>query len=223
MWRIIVPRLVGFDAYFRVWKAYTRVLNEVRLYLPHHKFEGGIKLQTKGASKMAGLFLYAAMIQGAIAAVITFLGAVGDQIGLLPVAVAHVIAGGSAGTWFVMGYLTYLIVGVVAMAVTSLFYFFIESVQGKPYKGAARGLSWIHLAFANIGVAGAALLAMWGGYWGAVAMAPKSQGGLGGTAELAHVMALSPVEYPLTGFLILAIIGFFAGGIGYLIAIRSKS
>lgn len=171
---------------------------------------------------MAGLFLYAAIIQGAIAVVVTFLGALGNEIGLLPVAVAHVIAGGSAGTWFVMGYVTYLIVGVVAMAVTSLFYYFIESVQDKPYKGAAKALSWIHLTFANIGVAGAALLAMWGGYWGAVAMTPISGGGLGGTAETAHVLALAPVEYPITGFLILAIIGFFAGGIGYLTAIRSK-
>jgi hypothetical protein len=179
-------------------------------------------LQTKGASEMTGLFLYAAMIQGAFAVIITFLGALGDMIGLLPVSVSRVIAGGSAGTWFVMGYLTYLIVGVVAMAVTSLFYFFIEAVQGKPYKGAAKGLSWIHLAFANVGVAGAALAAMWGGYWGAVAMAPKSVGGLGGTAGDAHVLALAPVEYPIVIFVVLAIIGFSAGGIGYLIALRSK-
>ncbi len=172
---------------------------------------------------MAGLFLYAAMVQGAVAVVVTFLGAVGDILGVLPVAAARVIAGGSAGTWFVMGYLTYLIVGVVAMAVTSLFYYFIESVQGKPYKGAAKGLSWVHLVFANIGVAGAALAAMWGGYWGAVAMTPKSSGGLGGTAADAHVLALAPVEYPIIVFLTLAVIGFVAGGIGYLIAMRSKS
>ena len=180
-------------------------------------------MQTKGASKMAGLFLYAAMVQGAIAAIITFLGAVGNQIGLLPVSPAHIIAGGSAGTWFVMGYLTYLIVGVVGMAVTSLFYFFIESVQGKPYTGAAKALSWIHLVLANIGVAGAALLAMWGGYWGGVAMSPTSIGGLGGTATDAHVLALGPVEYPIVAFLMLGIIGFFVGGIGYLLAMRSKS
>lgn len=195
----------------------------LRWSLPHLNVKGWIELQTKGTSKMAGLFLYAAMIQGAIAVVITFLGALGNEIGLLPMGVSYAIAGGSAGTWFVMGYLTYLIVGVVAMAVTSIFYNFIESVQGRPYKGAAKGLSWIHLAFGNIGVAGAALLAMWGGYWGAVAMAPTSEGGLGGTAYTAHVMALGPLEYPITGFLILAVIGFLAGGIGYLIAMRSKS
>ena len=96
-------------------------------------------MQTKGAqSKMASLFLYAAMVQGAAAAIITFLGGFGDQIGLLPVAVSRVIASGEAGTWFTVGYLTYLIVGVVAIAVTSLFYFFIETVQGKDLQGRSR-------------------------------------------------------------------------------------
>ncbi len=180
-------------------------------------------MQMKGTqSKMAGLFLYAAIVQGAVAAIITFLGAFGDQIGLLPVAVARVIAGGAAGSWFVMGYLTYLIVGVVAMAVTSMFYLFIEAVQGKAYMGTAKGLSWLHLVLGNIGVAGAALCAMWGGYWGAVAMSPKSAGGLGGTAADAHLV-LVVVEQPIAIFLVLGIIGFFAGGIGYLIAMHSKA
>jgi hypothetical protein len=35
----------------------------------------------------------------------------------------------------------YLIVGVIGMVVTSLFYFFIETVQGKEYKGAAKALA----------------------------------------------------------------------------------
>lgn len=180
-------------------------------------------MQMKGTqSKMAGLFLYAAIIQGAVAAIITFIGAFGDQIGLLPMSVARVIAGGAAGSWFNMGYLTYLIVGVVAMAVTSLFYFFIESVQGRGYKGIAKGLSWLHLVLGNIGVAGAALAAMWGGYRGAVAMSPTKVGGLGGTSADAHLV-LVVVEQPIAIFLVLGIIGFFAGGIGYLIAMRSKA
>lgn len=180
-------------------------------------------MQIKGAqSKMAGLFLYAAIIQGAVAAVITFLGAFGDIIGLLPESVSHVIAAGAAGSWFNMGYLTYLTVGVVATAVTSLFYFFIETVQGKPYKGIAKGFAWIHLVLGNIGVAGAALCAMWGGYWGQVAMSPTSVGGLGGTAANAHLVLVT-VEQPIAAFLVLGIIGFFAGGLGYLIVMRSKT
>jgi len=76
-------------------------------------------LQMKGStSKMATYFLYAAIIQGGAAALITFLAAFGDQIGLLPVSASRVIAGGEAGNWFTVGYLAYIIVGVVAMAVT---------------------------------------------------------------------------------------------------------
>src|SRR3972149_9532988 len=139
-------------------------------------------------SKRAGYFLYAAMVQGAAAAFITFLGAFGDQIKLLPVSVSRVIAGGEAGNWFTVGYVTYLIVGVVAMAVTSMFYFYIETVEGRTYKGIAKALSWIHLVLGNIGVAGASLAAMWGGYWAAQAVAPASSGGLAGPAGNAHLV-----------------------------------
>ncbi|MGA8856173.1 MAG: hypothetical protein WB643_03295 [Candidatus Bathyarchaeia archaeon] len=180
-------------------------------------------MQTKGTqSKMASLFLYAAMLQGAAAAVITFLGGFGDQIGLLPVAVSRVIASGEAGTWFTVGYLTYLIVGVVAIAVTSLFYFFIETVQGRTYKGASKILAWIHLVLGNIGVAGAAFLAMAGGYLGGAAMQPTNFGGMGWNTGQVHVNILQYYSEPIAIFLILGLIGFFAGGLGYLIAMRSK-
>jgi heme/copper-type cytochrome/quinol oxidase subunit 1 len=180
-------------------------------------------MELKGTqSRMAGLFLYAAMVQGAIAAVITFLGAVGNTIGVLPVAVAFVIASGEAGTWFTVGYLTYLIVGVVAMAVTSLFYFYIETVQGKVYKGAAKSLAWIHLVLGNIGVAGAALLAMIGGYLGGAAMQPARNGGMGWTTLQVHENILQYYPNPIAAFLLLGLLGFFCGGVGYLIAMRSK-
>ena len=119
------------------------------------------------------------------------------------------------------GYVVYLIVGVVAMAVTSLFYFYIETVQGKAFKGIGKALSWIHLGLGNIGVAGASLAAMWGGYWAAQAMAKLEVGGLGGTSADAHAI-LVVVEEPIAAFIALALLGFFAGGLGYLIAMQSK-
>ncbi len=183
-------------------------------------------MEMKGKqSKMAELFIYAAIVQGAVAAMITFLGAFGDNSSLLhlyPVAVAHVIAGGEAGNWFIIGYLTYLIVGVVAMAVTSLFYFYIETVQGRVYKGIAKGLAWAHLVLGNIGVAGASLLAMIGGYLGGAAMQPASSGGMGWTTGQVHVNILQYYPTPIAAFLGLGLLGFFLGGIGYLIAMRSK-
>jgi len=178
--------------------------------------EEGRELQNKG-SQMAKYFLYAAIIHGGIAAFVTFLGAFGDIIGVLPLAVARVIAGGGPGMWFTVGYVMYTIVGVVATAVTSLFYYYIENVEGKVYKGAAKALSWIHLILGNIGVAGASLCAMWGGYYGAVAMLPKGAT----TLDAHHVLVL--VEQPIAAFIGLALIGFFAGGLGYLSMMRSKS
>ena len=171
---------------------------------------------------MAALFLYAAVIQGAIAALITFLGGFGAQIGLMPVDAARVIASGEAGNWFTVGYLAYLIVGVVGMAVSSLFYFFIESVQGRVYKGAAKPLAWVHLVLGNIGVAGASILAMVGGYLGGAAMQPAQFGGKAWNTGQVHVNILQYYSEPIAAFLILALLGFTLGGIGYVLALRSK-
>jgi hypothetical protein len=180
-------------------------------------------MELKGSqSRMAGLFIYAAIIQGAIATLVTFLAAFGDQIHLWPVAASRVIASGEAGTWFTVGYLTYLIVGVVATAVTSLFYFYIETVQGKTYKGIAKWLSWIHLIFGNVGVAGAALLAMIGGYLGGAAMQPPNYGGMNYTTLQVHLNILQYYPTPIAVFLALGLVGFISGGLGYLIAMRSN-
>jgi heme/copper-type cytochrome/quinol oxidase subunit 1 len=173
-------------------------------------------------SRMAGLFLYAAIIQGAIAALITFLGGFGDQIGILPVSAARVIASGEAGTWFTLGYVMYIVVGVVAMAVTALFYFFIESIQGKVYKGAAKALAWAHLVLGNVGVAGTAILAMVGGYLGGAAMQPAQYGGQGYSTGQVHVHILQFYSNPVAAFLAIALLGFLAGGVGYILALRSK-
>jgi len=180
-------------------------------------------MELKGkTSKMAGLFLYAAIVQGAIAALITFLGGFGDQIGLYPVAVSRVIAGGEAGMWFIMGYLMYIIVGVVAMAVTSLFYFYIETVQGKAYTGVAKVFAWAHLVLGNVGVAGVAILAMVGGYLGGAGMQPASFGGHGWSTGQVHVFVLQYYEQPIAALLLLALVGFTLGGVGYILAMRSK-
>ena len=187
------------------------------------KPRGEIKMEIKGKpSRMAGLFLYAAILQGAIAALITFLGGFGDQIGLFPVSVSRVIAGGEAGMWFIMGYLTYIIVGVVAMAVTSLFYFYIETVLGKVYSGVSKALAWMHLVLGNVGVAGAAILAMVGGYLGGAGMQPAKYGGQGWSTGQVHVFVLQYYSEPIAAFLLLALIGFTVGGIGYILAMRTK-
>jgi hypothetical protein len=49
---------------------------------------------------------------------------------------------------------------VVTVAVTAIFYFYIEGVMGKAYKGFSNCLAWGHLILMNVGVAGAMLLMM---------------------------------------------------------------
>lgn len=73
---------------------------------------------------------------------------------------------GSAGAWLFIGYASYLIVGVVAAAVTAIFCFYIEGVLSKVYSGLTNYLAWAHYVLMNVGVTGAMLLMMWGGYMG---------------------------------------------------------
>ncbi|MEM2861353.1 MAG: hypothetical protein QXL12_05460, partial [Nitrososphaerota archaeon] len=65
-------------------------------------------------SKWASRFIGAAIIQGAIATLITLYIVIG-QIFFLRPEPSRVIAFGSAGMWFTMGYVTYLIVGVMGV------------------------------------------------------------------------------------------------------------
>jgi hypothetical protein len=40
----------------------------------------------------------------------------------------RVIASGGAGTWFTFGYLIYIVVGVIGVAVSAIFYHYLEGV-----------------------------------------------------------------------------------------------
>ena len=133
-----------------------------------------------------------------------------------------VIAGGSGGTWFFTGYISYILVGVVACAVTALFYFYTEGIQGKVYKGFSNILAWGHLIFMNVGVAGSMLIMMWGGYNAGHALAAAGEGGLGETALQVHETILGQTVDPIGGLILLACIGAILGGVGYIIRSRTK-
>ena len=115
--------------------------------------------------KWAGRFIGAAIVQGLIVAVITVL--IVEPWTYFNVksyfSPAMVIAGGGGGTWMFTGYVLYLMVGVVAVAVTAVFYFYIEDVMGRQYHGLTSALAWGHFILMNVGVAGSMLLMIWGG------------------------------------------------------------
>jgi len=175
--------------------------------------------------KWAGRFIWAAIIQGLIATIITVLILdppqyfTGNPDYYSP---AKVIAGNGAGTWFFTGYIAYLVVGVVATAVTAIFYFYIEDIQGKVYKGFNNLLAWGHLVFMNVGVAGAMIIMMYQGYLAGVAAAPASSGGGGLNAGQIHEQILGWTTNPIGALILLACVGAILGGLGYLLRSRSN-
>ena len=174
-------------------------------------------------SKWASRFIVAAIIQGLLATILTAYFVLGQATGFLRPAFSRVIAAGGAGNWFTVGYLSYLIVGVIGVAVTALFYYYIEAILNKPYSGVSNILAWIHLIFMNIGVIGATWLMIFGGYRGGAAMLPPEVGGLGWTARDVHEHILGQLPFPITIFIIILGIGVLLGGLGYIITWARKT
>ena len=172
--------------------------------------------------KWAGRFIAAAVIQGAAFVVATILvldplqyfTGKGDYF-----SPAKVIAGGGGGTWFFTGFVSWLVVGVLATAVTAIFYYYIEDFRGKVYRGFNNLLAWGHLLFMNIGVAGAFIIMSYQGYLAGVAQA----GALAGTTPAqVHEHILGWTVDPIGGFILLACIGALLGGLGYVLSSRTK-
>jgi hypothetical protein len=174
--------------------------------------------------KWAGRWIWAAVIQGAIITVITLL--IVEPLSYFNVdsyySPSKVIASGGAGTWLFTGYILYLVVGVVAVAVTAIFYFYIEGIEGKVYRGIASYFAWAQYVLMNVGVAGSMILMIWGGYMGGYAGAAVSAGGLGYNDGQIHVAYLSQLVDPIGLLVLLAALGAFLGGLGFLMSQRRK-
>ena len=170
--------------------------------------------------KWAGRFIWASVIQGLIAVVATVLiiepwSIFGINSYYSP---AKVIASNGAGTWRFTGYISYLVVGVGDTAVTAIFYFYLEGIQGKVYKGFTNLLAWGHLLLMNVGVAGAMIIMMYQGYLAGVAQA----GALPGvTSGQIHPLILGWTVDPIGILVLLACLGALLGGLGYMIRSRT--
>lgn len=176
-------------------------------------------------SNWAERFLAAAIVQGAIgfglASVLLYLAVLGRP------AASRIVAGGGAGTWFVVGVIGYGLVGILAVAVSALFYHHIEATLNAPYTGWRNYAAWAHLILgAGLGSAGALLIA-YGGYAAGAAMLPTSVGGGGHIPpagfEYVHTNILGPLVVPIAGLIGLSLLGFFLGGIGYVTAWRNAT
>ena len=70
----------------------------------------------------------AAILQGAIVVGFTVFLVI-SQISILKPEISRVIASGGAGRWFTFGYIMYIVVGVIGVAVSAVFYYYLESVM----------------------------------------------------------------------------------------------
>ena len=160
-------------------------------------------------------FMAAAIIQGAIIVALTVFLVLG-QISILKPEVSRVIASGGAGTWFTFGYMSYILVGVIGVAVSSAFYHYL----GGSFTRAASALAWVHLILMNVGTSAAAGMMMYAGYQGGAAMLPIAIGGRGFDAQQAHSI-MAPFVEPIAGSILAILAGVVAGGAGYLLAYKS--
>lgn len=173
-------------------------------------------------SRWANRFIIAAIVQGALAAGLTaYLLASG--IGWLGgVEASRIVAAGGAGTWLTVGYLVYIMLGPIGVAVTALFYQHLETHLQSFYTGRTRLLAWLHLVLMNVGVVGATWLMMNAGYRGGTLNANLLAQGLTASAASGQVHTQVMQYYPpyIAAFIAIAILGTLAGGLGYVIIWR---
>lgn len=166
-------------------------------------------------------FIYAAIIQGAIIVGLTIF-LVFSQISFLKPEISRVIAAGGAGTWFTFGYIMYVVVGVIGVAVSALFYYYLEQILENPYnKRLTKLLAWTHILLMNLGTTLAMGLLMYAGYIGGAGMLPQNVGGKGFNAGQAHEI-LAPFIEPISFAIMILLLGIILGGLGFLLTYNRK-
>ena len=162
-------------------------------------------------------FMAASVVQGAVVVGLTLFLVLG-QLYLKP-EVSRVMAAGGAGTWLTLGYVMYILVGVLGVAVSSLFYHYLEVIMAKRLQGISNLLGWIHLVLMNAGTAAAMGMLMYAGYLGGASMLPANVGGRGFDAGQAHEL-LGPFTEPISLAILVLLAGVMAGGLGFLLTYR---
>ena len=173
-------------------------------------------------NKWSSRFTWAAIIQGAIVALLTAMLAafsVGMEYPrkLVEMMLAQPAIGFSEVA-ALAGLGLYLVVGVIGTGLTAQFYHHFEVRAGKPYVGfVSNGLAWAHLVLMNVGVAVASMLMMYAGYLGDLAVFSKEFGGFEMSIEQAAEQILNPYIAPVAAMLLVMVVGAVAGGAGFII------
>jgi hypothetical protein len=184
-------------------------------------------LPTISYNKWSGRFTWAAIIQGAIVALLTAMLAafsVGTEIPrkLVEMILAQPAVGFSEVA-ALAGLGLYLVVGVIGTGLTAQFYHHFEVRAGKPYVGfVSNGLAWVHLILMNVGVAAASMMMIYAGYLGDIAVSSMEFGGFEMSIEQAAEQILNPFITPVAALLLVTVVGAVAGGAGFIINNSSR-
>src|SRR2546422_8425090 len=168
---------------------------------------------------IGGTFILGGIAWAIIAALVlgNVLAGVGNYT--LGPASSRIVAGGGAGSWFTMGLLSYLLIGVAGIGMSALFYSHIEGTLGSPLTGWRNIAAWIHLIVGGIGAAGASVLMTWGGFQAGAALLPTDSGGGGQNVGYVHTNILNPIVVPLAALMGVALLGYLIGGGGLTFAL----
>jgi len=172
-------------------------------------------------SRWATRFVWVAIVQGALSAMLTGFFLLGE-LGFMDPPISLLISATVPGIWVALGYIAYIVIGVVGMAATALFYQYLEVNLKSPYVGSANGLAWLHLILSNVGVIGATWLVMCAGDLTGKATLPTSLGGMGISLREVEITILGRFLFPITAFASITIVGILLGGLGYILVYRRR-
>lgn len=176
--------------------------------------DGMERQYTVASNTWSARFMTAAIIQGAAIVALTAVMVLGQTSFMKP-EVSRVIAAGGVGTWFTFGFVIYIVVGVIGVAVSALFYQLLGAKISNT-------LAWAHLVLMNVGTTAAAGMMMYAGYIGGAAALPQAVGGAGFDPGQVHAL-IAPFVEPIGASILVLLTGVLAGGAGYLIAYRKRT
>jgi hypothetical protein len=172
-------------------------------------------------STWAGRFIGATFILGGVAWLVITLLVLGNLLsGMEPPnfalgpASSRMVASPGATAWFVMGLLSFLVIGIVGIGLSALFYNHLESTLAAPVSGWRNLTAWLHLGLGGGGASAASLIMAYSGYRAGVALLAPEYGGLGEDNLYVHANILQPAVIPIAGLMLVALLGYLVGGIG---------
>lgn len=129
--------------------------------------------------------------------------------------IPRTVAGGSVGTWGVLGFLLWITVGCLGFAAFAGMHYLTPRVTGRRL---GDGLAWAHLSLMEVGTLVTTSLLGVAGYVGGTALLEGA-----GPAEVHQRIAFVVEPVPVVAiFALIAGIGVFLGVVNHLIAYRDQ-